>query len=327
MTTEQEKRINQLLDKYLAGTSTPEENQLVDEWYNSLAMVEDIRLQQPAFMAAAEQQLRAGLPDLPASISNQRAVIRRLYRWTAAAAAMVAGIVLSWAGYRWYNVHAHRTNMATAMHTHRRELKKLVLPDGSTVWMNEFSTLEWNTDFNKNSRVVKLNGEARFDIAPQAGKPFRVQVGNTVTTVLGTVFNVEGYEQEQSIKVALLSGKVRFEKDSSNNKPVVLTPGSMVTYNRLSGNSLVTSTGSTAVDAWMDGAIVFNEVPVEEALRRLARHFDWTIKWQHPLPVDGTTVTALFRRETPEQILQGIALTNQVKYTLKDKQLTILGTD
>lgn len=328
MTTEQEKLINQLLEKYLTGTCTPAEEAMVDEWYHQLAAGEENRLQKdPLFATNAERQLRAQLPGLPAQVIAVEPRMQPLRRITAIAAA-VTGILLVFSGYLvWKGSGRKQVAAITAMNTGRRELKKVVLPDSSVVWMNEFSSLEWTGDFNDTDRVVKLSGEARFAVAPQTGKPFRVQVGNTTTTVLGTEFNIEAYSNEQSIKVALLSGKVRFDQNNPQHQPVVLLPGNMVTYSKTAGHSEVTRIGNAAVDAWREGAVVFNEVPVEEAIARLARHFDWNVQWKHKGQGAGTTVTALFRRETPEQILQGIALTNQIKYRLKDKQLTIYGTD
>ncbi|GGH69906.1 ferric-dicitrate binding protein FerR (iron transport regulator) [Filimonas zeae] len=329
MTTEQEKLVNQLLEKYLAGKCTPAEEAMVDEWYHQLTAGEENLLEKDrAFAAQAERQLRNQLPGLPAQVIPAATRMQPLRRVTAIAAA-ITGILLVYSGYLvWKGSMRKQAAAITAMNTGRRELKKVVLPDSSVVWLNEFSSLEWDENFNDTERGVKLSGEARFAVAQHAGRPFRVQAGTTTTTVLGTEFNIEAYKDEQAIKVALLSGKVRFEENSLQHQPVVLLPGHMVTYTKATAHSEVNSIGNAAVDAWVEGAMVFNEVPVEEAIIRLARHFDWTVQWKQKLAAgDGTTVTALFRRETPEQILQGIALTNQIRYRLKDKQLTIYGTD
>ncbi|MGL6267092.1 MAG: FecR family protein, partial [Chitinophagaceae bacterium] len=112
---------------------------------------------------------------------------------------------------------------------------KISLPDGSQVWLNAGSRLDYNSaEFNKSLREVNLSGEAYFDITHNHQKPFIVSSGNTRIKVLGTMFNVKAYPEEQKIETSLIKGSVEitindrpFDKYilSPNEKLVISTNG------------------------------------------------------------------------------------------------------
>ena len=80
---------------------------------------------------------------------------------------------------------------------------RLTLPDGTKVWLNAATSLKYPSSFTGKDRTVELNGEAYFEVAQHAEKPFRVISGHQSLDVLGTHFNINAYEDEQSISTTL----------------------------------------------------------------------------------------------------------------------------
>ncbi len=334
MDKRQQQLIENLLQRYLKGECTPEEEEIIREWYDGLELSSTDKLaEDPAFAIKAEHYLRSHLPGLPGPVLSKRSLVRspvrspvkRIYlQWSAAAAILAAIITLSL-----YLTPAKRyqpVKALTVMATGSSQQKRIVLPDSSVVWLNRSSKLEWTGNFDDSIRLVRLTGEALFDISRDGGKPFIVQAGNTSTRVLGTVFNMEAYANEQEIKVALLNGKVQFLGPDKSG--TLLSPGEMVTwhkkdtaYNKKDAAYNITPV-TDEVAAWTKGFTVFNEVPLAEAIERLARQNNWQVIWRardRPLQ----PVSALFSRETPGQILEGLAFTHHLKFTLQQDTVII----
>jgi ferric-dicitrate binding protein FerR (iron transport regulator) len=360
---------NDLLKKYLQGECSPEETRFIEEWYEGLMLSDrDILAEDPAFAAYAENRLHSHLAGLapggsahpsgmaPTEFKKQNPFrLKRLVPFLAAAS--LAGGILLTIGVFYFSGRSVRHHLSGELvTTARAQLKKVSLPDGSEVWINQLSSLKWTSDFNGKDtvRLVQLSGEGRFKVVSDPSRPFVVQTGHhTYTRVLGTEFNVEAYADEEEIRVSLLSGKVQFgeqpgNRDSGNSDPgnkgpgnrgpVILQPGTMCTYSPADHDCQIMPIGSLEVDGWIKGAIVFNEVPLQEAIHRLALRYDWEVSWHTKERAGGlpgtlkssaaarpanATVTAIFRHETPEQILAGIAFTNGFRFSLKNKKLVI----
>ncbi|RAJ10591.1 FecR family protein [Chitinophaga skermanii] len=113
---------------------------------------------------------------------------------------------------------------STTIRTANGEKKTLQLADGTTVHLNENSSLAYNNDFNTAKRNIQLTGEAFFDVAQNDTKPFAVTAGRSRTEVLGTSFNIKAYHP-QPVEIAVTSGKVAFMAETNANNKVVLTAG------------------------------------------------------------------------------------------------------
>ena len=100
----------------------------------------------------------------------------------------------------------------------------LILSDGTRVWLNADSELEYPVEFVKKERIVKLSGEAYFEVAPNPEQPFIVEAGGIQTRVLGTSFNIQAYRNEKSVYTTLLTGSIRVAV-ADGGDAVVLTPG------------------------------------------------------------------------------------------------------
>ena len=137
----------------------------------------------------------------------------------------------------------------------------LILSDGTRVWLNADSELEYPVEFVKKERIVKLSGEAYFEVAPNPEQPFIVEAGGIQTRVLGTSFNIQAY---RSIRVAVADG----------GDAVVLTPGREAIWEKGSGAIQVEAVNAEDAIAWRYGNFIFEEEDIEVVMRMLSRWYE-----------------------------------------------------
>lgn len=135
----------------------------------------------------------------------------------------------------WHCTGRGRNNNDTIYESGLVKRKKIRLPDGTGIIMNAGTVIRISPGFNKENRDLQLEGEALFDIAGDAGKPFVVHTKHLQILVLGTRFKVDAYPQNAGEEVDLLSGKLKVMKSyhsDTDNEPEVLQAGEMVMINR-----------------------------------------------------------------------------------------------
>ena len=145
----------------------------------------------------------------------------------------------------------------------------LILSDGTRVWLNADSELEYPVEFVKKERIVKLSGEAYFEVAPNPEQPFIVEAGGIQTRVLGTSFNIQAYRNEKSVYTTLLTGSIRVAV-ADGGDAVVLTPGREAIWEKGSGAIQV---AEDAI-AWRYGNFIFEEEDIEVVMRMLSRWYE-----------------------------------------------------
>ena len=145
----------------------------------------------------------------------------------------------------------------------------LILSDGTRVWLNADSELEYPVEFVKKERIVKLSGEAYFEVAPNPEQPFIVEAGGIQTRVLGTSFNIQAYRNEKSVYTTLLTGSIRVAV-ADGGDAVVLTPGREAIWEKGSGAIQVEAVNAEDAIAWRYGNFIFEEV----VMRMLSRWYE-----------------------------------------------------
>ena len=106
---------------------------------------------------------------------------------------------------------------------------KIILPDGSQVWLNAGSNLDYNNSvFNKDLREVTLNGEAYFDVTKNADKPFIIHTKKMDVKVIGTAFNVRSYNDEKTAEASLIRGSIEVTLKDGKNQKLILMPSQKI---------------------------------------------------------------------------------------------------
>ena len=163
------------------------------------------------------------------------------------------------------------------------------LPDGTEVWLNAASSIHYPTVFSGTERVVDITGEAYFEVAKDAARPFKVKAGQGAQIdVLGTHFNVNAYSNEPAIATTLLEGSVRFRGRGGPNgeeKSELLKPGQQTQYDQASHALTVANDVETAqVVAWKNGKFDFNDMGLKKVMQQLERWYDIDVVYEKNVP-------------------------------------------
>jgi transmembrane sensor len=200
--------------------------------------------------------------------------------------------------------------------------------DGTAVWLNAASTLKFPAKFSKlSARIVELNGEAYFEVAKDKAHPFIVKSRDQQVKVLGTHFNINSYADEQNVATTLLEGAVQVSlsnpmKTNTSLKSVLLKPGQQ---SLLSGTSLsVAQVQTDDVIAWKNGNFMFNNESMEIVMCKLSRWYNIEVKYADPGVKQIKFFGTVSRFSNVSKVLEMIALTNEVKFEVKGKEITVL---
>jgi ferric-dicitrate binding protein FerR (iron transport regulator) len=161
------------------------------------------------------------------------------------------------------------------------EQKEVVLADGSKVWLNSASSLQYPSSFEGSERVVSLSGEAFFEIAREAKLPFRVLVRNASIKVLGTKFNVQAYDDESKSTISLLDGAVMVQR---GQREVRLEPGQQAELIQedqgvLGPIAVKEMTDPDASMAWKNGYFEFKNDDLRVVMRAISRYYNVNIEY------------------------------------------------
>ena len=151
---------------------------------------------------------------------------------------------------------------------------KLILADGTAVWLNSDSELSYPTAFAGQKREVFLRGEAYFDVKPDSLHPFIVHVDEVRIQVLGTQFNINTYA-EGSIKTVLVEGSVDLRNRAGEH--VVLTPNRMADYRTVEGRFELTDVDVQPHVAWREGNFIFQSESLESIMNKLSVWYDLNV--------------------------------------------------
>lgn len=155
----------------------------------------------------------------------------------------------------------------------------VVLPDGSEVWLNSASSINFPTAFTGNERNVTITGEAYFEVMPSATKRFNVKANGTNVQVLGTHFNVMAYADETSVKTTLLEGSV---KVSSGNAVNTIKPGEQA--ETIKGKINVSNADVDEAIAWKNGYFYFKDTDIKTVMRQISRWYDVDVEYKGAIP-------------------------------------------
>jgi hypothetical protein len=199
---------------------------------------------------------------------------------------------------------------------------RITLPDGTNVWMNAASSLEYPVEFTGDMRQVRLTGEAYFEVAKNASMPFVINVDDKVNVnVLGTRFNIMAYEDEDKISTTLLEGAVRVVDRAHPAIGKVLAPGQQADWSDNAGIRITDADEDEAI-AWKEGRFLFVNEDIHSIMRKLARWYDIEVVYESSLKnksFDGT----ISRNRNISEVLKLMELTKSVHFTYGDRKIIV----
>jgi ferric-dicitrate binding protein FerR (iron transport regulator) len=195
---------------------------------------------------------------------------------------------------------------------------QVVLPDGSKVWLNAASSIEFPTSFTGNTRNVSITGEAYFEVAKNAAKPFLVKTNRAVIEVLGTHFNVMAYDDEAEMKTTLLEGAVKVKSGSTSN---YLRHGQQAVLNATGQTRVLDDVDVDDATAWKNGIFQFNDAGIEVIMRQASRWYDVNVSYEGQIPVKQFT-GRISRKVKASELLNMLAYTG-VKFRIEGKNIIV----
>lgn len=198
---------------------------------------------------------------------------------------------------------------------------QIKLPDGSIVWLNAASSIQYSLNIGTaKQRLVKLDGEAYFEVTKNATHPFIVETDKQSVEVLGTHFNINSYKDERITKTTLLEGSVRVSHNTTNESEV-LKPGEQ---------SLVSVSGmdikEVDVDesiAWKKGYFMFNNERQESILRKVARWYNVEIEYADQDAKEVMYYGTVSRFEKISKVLRKFEQTGEVRFDIKGNKVIV----
>lgn len=148
----------------------------------------------------------------------------------------------------------------------------IVLNDGSRIWLNAQSRIKYPVRFGKSERRIQIAGEAFFDVKHDPQRPFIVETADYSVKVLGTKFNVNAYDQEESSATTLVSGSVLIPMKTGIEN--VLTPGDQLKYSRSDKSISIQKVDIELYTSWIDNNLRIEQMSLEEIFKILMRRYD-----------------------------------------------------
>ncbi|SMC59749.1 FecR family protein [Pedobacter africanus] len=213
------------------------------------------------------------------------------------------------------------------------------LPDGSSVWVNADSRLQYADNFKGKLREVWLDGEAFFDVKKDPAHPFIIHTDKINIKVLGTAFNVKSYPKDQVIETSLIRGRIEVSFNDRPSENIILRPNEKLTVRKDQSepdNAEAENTPKIKLDnllrlnaqnqvvetAWMDNKIAFSNCPMSDIAVMLERRFDINVEFKDQ-EVMKYRYTGIFNDESINDILKIMKITKPFNYKLNGKKLTI----
>lgn len=216
------------------------------------------------------------------------------------------------------DVHAEEV---VTMVTPKGGENRLKLPDGTLVWMNANSKIEFKAAFSGKERRVSISGEAYFEVNKDTKRPFIVTTDVERIKVLGTKFNVSAYHDDEKHITSLTEGKVIIEDKETPTTYVQLIPGQQAI--KKEGNLTVRNFDPNEVLGWKNGEFVFNQTSLGDVSKVLGRWYDVEFDFSDPvlkeIPIWGT----LSKKESLPEILSVLQRTQVARFEIKEGRVMV----
>ena len=198
----------------------------------------------------------------------------------------------------------------------------LTLSDGSKVWLNSGSVLEFPAQFNGKKREIYLtSGEMYIEVAHDKEKPFHVQTGNFNVKVYGTKFNISNYSGSMQ-SVVLVEGRVSLQH--ANKQETFLSPNEQAVYSD-NGTFNTQKVDVNQFISWKNGYLEFNKTPMTEVLKQIGRYYNLSFDFDNDVNLQKRTCTGkIYLSENLDNVMTTIGLLSSTKYTKNDNQIFII---
>ncbi|MDR2285352.1 MAG: FecR domain-containing protein [Sphingobacterium sp.] len=212
------------------------------------------------------------------------------------------------------------TNPILKLKTPKAGQYRIQLSDGTVVWMNAETMLTYPKEFtDKNTRQIELEGEAYFEVAHNAAKPFVIKTDKQFIQVLGTTFNVENYPNRNVVRTTLLTGAVKIHTEHGDN---MLKPGQQIIVSS-EGTDIRNVHADDAV-AWKNGRFLFYNERLYEVMYKISSWYDVPIAFKQVTLKSEKIFAAVSRYENISVVLAKIEATGVASFIIEKNKIQVI---
>lgn len=279
--------------------------------------------------------------SLDLQIDNSVPFIPRWAYYAAASLILMAGVLYFFAKSPSVNTIAKNLSELNEISTRLGSKSQVKLPDGSIVWLNAGSKLEYAKDFGKSTREVTLIGEGYFDVVKNKDVPFIINTQSIRIKVLGTVFNVKAYPEDKQTETSLIQGRIEVTIKNRPDDKIILSPNEkLIVENELieaaskqkttdliptvSINKLkfITPDSTIAENQWVENKLVFRDQTFEELAKMMERWYNVKLEIQSDA-LKSTRMNGNFEKESIDQAIEALKLIIPFKTNQKGNTIII----
>ena len=197
---------------------------------------------------------------------------------------------------------------------------KLALADGTNVMLNAESELTFPSEFDTDRREVFLKGEAFFQVTHNEKAPFIVHTDQLDVQVLGTTFNVSGYNNENMLNVTLVEGSIRIHQQGDSVK---IRPNEQYNYNKNTREKRVQTVDTELFTSWVNDEYIFKDTTLDEIFNRINHWYMFDVTYESPSLKEKRFFLTIGRDASLDQIIQIINSTEEVCIEKKDNHIVV----
>jgi len=317
----QKSDFDQLMERYVTGQVSEQERKKIEAWLDVMKTEDNTDLElSDEDEARIFQKLTSNQTTVEEVVALRPKRKVPLDRWMLRIAASL--VIVSLVSYTvWYFTASPENQLEVVS---KNGIEKIILNDGSLVWMHSESKVMYYEKQNDGARYATFEGEALFEVVKDANHPFIVQCGDVKVKVLGTSFSIK--TNSEQVELTVLTGKVNLSS-SANTEGIDVLPQEKVIY-KSNGEFEKLSTNEQEIASITENTdynMQFTNNRMDDVIKRIESKFNVSVKLSDK-NIRDCQITADFTDQSLEKSLQLITEVLDVTYSIKDNTVTITGT-
>lgn len=316
------------LIKYISGQATYEEKKEVLDW------IEESQENRQKYNRLKNLWVISSMPQQKSSAQEAREFVQHLQHKKRVlpfiSYSIAASMLLLVAFMAWTKINtpkAEESFIASpqitqhSFYTNKGVKGQVTLPDGSVIWLNSDSKVNYPSTFSGDYRKIIFSGEGFFNIVPNPEKPMIIQLEhNLQIEVKGTTFNLSSYKNDDKISALLLSGNISVKRTHNNKQEeITIQPNERIEIQKTKERTATINIPATTfpIIGWKEGWLIFNETPIADVLKKLERWHGISFKVEDP-DLLKQKFTAKFHEESISQILDMMTNIALLRYEIQN---------
>ena len=326
--------LQRLAKKFLNGKATKGEKELLNQWYESIhtdSQLEIVSTEAAETEAEIKQRIFENIQkQIARQKHNEQETVGKsgLIKTMASRIAAAAAVFFIIAGVSWY--FNHSINNAGAripqlVSITTKKITKIVLADGSTVWLTAHTKFNYPDNFKGKLRQVELvEGRAFFDIKHQSSHPFIVKTKSLNITVLGTSFDVRTYQKEGITKVSVVTGKVGITRPGHiNEAAVMLLPKQQIVLSKVTCLLTKKTVKEPSVNLWCKSPLVFEQQNLDSVFKAIEKQYNTHIQVDNKKLLNER-ISITLSNQRLDTIMEILSFTKHFNYQIANDSTVVI---